>query len=281
MSILIQGSDEWLQMRKSKIGASDASAILGISPWKSALKLWEEKLSMTTQTFKSSSMQRGIDLEPMARELFTAKTGIEINADVRFSNKYEWMMASLDGIDVKNSHIVEIKCPNSKDHSIAVSGKIPDHYYPQLQHQMAVCEVDEMFYFSFDGFDGVIVKVKRDDEYIENLIQKEQEFYECMINRTPPKSSEINYQERHDDEWMKYASKWKSLNESIKQLDKEEKIVREKLIELSGESSSRGQGISLCRVERKGTIDYSAIPQLKNVDLEKYRKPSSLQWRIL
>ena len=36
---------DWLQVRRSGIGGSDAAAALGLSPWKSALELWQEKVS--------------------------------------------------------------------------------------------------------------------------------------------------------------------------------------------------------------------------------------------
>ena len=56
--------------------------------------------------------------------------------------------------------------------------------------------------------------------------------------------------------------------------------LRKQLIFLSGESNSRGSGISLCQVVRKGNVDYAKIPELKGIDLEKYRKGSISSWRI-
>lgn len=186
MPALVQQSEEWLLLRKSKIGASDASTIMGVNPWKTKYQLWEEKISDTITTIKSERMQRGLDLEEMARELFTIKTGLVVQPDVRFSNNYEWMMASLDGIDVTNSHIVEIKCPGKRDHATAISGQIPEHYYPQLQHQMEVCNVDKMFYFSFDGLNGVIIEVDKNEDYIAELIEEERKFFHYMITKQPP-----------------------------------------------------------------------------------------------
>jgi hypothetical protein len=70
------------------------------------------------------------------------------------------------------------------------------------------------------------------------------------------------------------------LTESIKELQKQEEELRKELIFLSGESNSKGAGISLCQVVRKGSVDYSKIPELKEVDLDKYRKDSISSWRI-
>src|SRR5215472_18741668 len=116
MSVYIQGSEAWHKLRKSKITATDAPVIMGVNPWTTPYQRWQEKTCESISDRKTEAMQRGIDLEPIARDLFSLKTGIELipkddPKNVIISNKNEWMMASLDGIDVTNSHIVEIKCP--------------------------------------------------------------------------------------------------------------------------------------------------------------------------
>jgi hypothetical protein len=136
------------------------------------------------------------------------------------------------------------------------------------------------FYYSFDGNDGITLTVKRDDEYIAKMITEEKKFYDCLINKTPPESSENDYIEREDELWNQCALQWKSVTEQIEFLEKEEDQLRKQLIFLSGDSNTRGCGISLCKIERKGAVDYSRIPELKGIDLDKYRKESSKSWRI-
>jgi len=270
---LQQGSAEWLAFRKNKISATDCAAILGVSPWKTPLQLYNEKISDDAPMQPNERMQRGIDLEPIARNLFEIKTGIAMIPRVVVK---DWAMASLDGMS-SDGQILEIKCSGEKDHAIALTGKVPDHYYPQLQHQMYVCDVEKMYYFSFDGFDGVIVEVKKDNEYIQKMIVEEKKFYDCLQNRTPPES---DYVERNDYEWIDTAYRWKEVTKQIKALEKEEQMLRDSLIRLGGESNCRGAGISLCQIHRQGNIDYKQIAELNGVDLEKYRKPDSISWRI-
>lgn len=273
----IQGTHEWLELRKTKITATDASIIMGASHWKTKTQLYQEKTSNAIPMFANEKMQRGLDLEPIARDLFTVKTGIKLSPKVVVK---EWAMASLDGVDSTGKIIVEIKCPGSTDHATAVSGKVPDHYYPQLQHQMYVCNVDKMYYFSFDGADGVILEVVKNAEYLEKMLIEEMKFYQCLQSRTPPEPSENDYIERTDHLWVEVASRWKFVTERIKELEKEEEELRQQLISLTGDYNTRGSGISLCQIQRKGNVDYSKIPELRTVDLEKYRKPASLNWRI-
>ena len=277
----MQGTPEWLALRKTKITATDAAVILGANPWKTRMELYLEKISKDVKPlYINEAMQRGIDLEPIARELFNLKTGWNMQPEVMLN---DWAMASLDGRDADIGAIVEIKCPSNKDHTLALNGCIPDHYYPQLQHQMWIAGTSFAYYFSFDGADGVIVKVKRDEDFIQKMIEEEYRFYLCIQNKTPPEYQPGDYIERNDEIWEQVASKWKSLQANIKELEKEEEETRRQLIFLSGESNTKGAGISLCQVTRKGTVDYpTMLKQLAVEDsfVEKFRKAPTTSWRI-
>jgi putative phage-type endonuclease len=179
-----QGSKAWHELRKSKITATDAPVIMGASPWKTKHQLYYEKTESGYEIVINERMQRGLDLEPIARETFIFSTGTFVAPAVVVK---DWAMASLDGITKDGSYIIEIKCPGEKYHAIALQGKVPDHYYPQLQHQMYVTDLKEAGYVSFDGKDFVCVKVQRDDAYIERMVEEEKKFYECLVNRIQPK----------------------------------------------------------------------------------------------
>lgn len=178
-----QGSKAWLKLRKSHITATDANVIMGVSPWKTLMELYNEKISDEPPEEPNERMKRGIGLEPTARNIFILETGIYVEPKVY---KKDWALASLDGISEDEKVIVEIKCPGQKDHSIAMDGKIPDHYYPQIQHQIYVTGVDMAYYFSFDGSESVLVEVERNEPYIQEMIKKEEAFYQCLINKIPP-----------------------------------------------------------------------------------------------
>jgi putative phage-type endonuclease len=182
---ITQGSDEWLRFRRSHIGASDAVTIMGLSPWKSSLQLFEEKLFQFEQE-ENQYMKRGKDLEEAARESFEEKLGIQVFPMVFESLEFPWMAASMDGISMDYKIGVEIKVPGKTDQKKAREGKIPPKYIPQLQHQIFVCELQMIYYFSFDGEEGVILEVKRDDEYIAKLIDKEKEFWHSLTELKLP-----------------------------------------------------------------------------------------------
>ena len=175
-----QNTPEWLEARKDHLGASDAPVVMGVSPWTTIYQLWEEKARLREPKKKTKSMDRGIELEPIAREEFIKMTGIFVEPEVLFHAENKFMMASLDGLSQDKKYALEIKYPGEKDHAIALKNMIPEHYFPQLQHQLEVCGLEMIFYFSFNGSSGKIVEVHRDDAYIKNLIEEEKSFWKCV-----------------------------------------------------------------------------------------------------
>ncbi len=277
---LQQQTEEWLNFRKNKIGASDAPIIMGVSPWSTPYQLWEEKIGVKKGKIVTAKMKRGIDNEEAARKRFTEKTGISVSPKVMAHPGYEWMIASLDGIDQEEKNIVEIKCAGREDHLLAMNGQIPDKYYPQLQHQMEVCGLDMAYYFSFDGKDGIYLECQRNSKYIKKMIEMEQEFFRCMQDFVAPKLTDMDYLIKNDEMWSECAKEWLENQKQLNNLEKKDKELREKLVLMCDGRNSCGEGIQVSKVVRKGNIDYSLIPHLKNVNFDSYRKEPIECWKI-
>jgi putative phage-type endonuclease len=160
---------------------------MGISPFKTYEDLMNEK-NHGFEQHVNQYMQRGIDLEPIALKAFESETGLLMFPCVG-EHENGWMAASFDGMTLEEDVILEIKCAGKKDHQLALDGIIPTKYVPQLQHQLYVCGLSVVFYYSFDGQTGKIIEVKRDDAYIEIMIEKEKQFWESL------KKSKINYRD--------------------------------------------------------------------------------------
>lgn len=180
-----QRSRQWLEWRRTKITAGDAPVIMGVSPYKKIDKLYDEKIRCY-ETNTTQYMQRGIDLEPIALKAFEKATGLIMFPAVGVHEELDWMAASFDGMTIDGEAIVEIKCPGRRDHNDAAMGGVPFKYYPQLQHQIHVAGLDRAYYFSFDGVSGITLEVPRDDDFIEKMIAKEFEFWNCLRTFTPP-----------------------------------------------------------------------------------------------
>lgn len=257
-----QGTPEWLEFRKNKIGASDAPIIMGVSPWKSINALWEEKVGLKSPPSSNFHQERGLSLENAARQYFFLMTGYEIFPKVCISKNHDWMIASLDGLSKDESVLVEIKCPGEKDHTSALRGVIPEKYYPQLQHQLEVTGLDKGYYLSFDGQYGKIIIFERDQDYIDRMIEKEYEFYQCMINFIPPpKPKSIK-----DVRWENAALLLRSIKKKQKELIIQEEIIKVSLIDLAKGEEAEAHGLKLTKYVRKGSVEYQMILQELNLE---------------
>jgi predicted phage-related endonuclease len=188
------------------------------------------------------------------------------------SDEYEFMMASMDGLSSDNKFGVEIKRANKIDHEMCMDGVVPEKYYPQIQKQALVCKLPMIFYFSFNGKSGKILEVKRDDDYINKIIQEEIKFFDLITNLESPSLSDRDYEERDDYEWNWCASQWIQVERKIKELEQEKEVIRKQLIHCAGDKNVKGYGVTLSKHLRRGTVDYKMIPEIQNVNLDKYRK---------
>lgn len=266
-----QDTPEWLEFRKNHIGASDAPIIMRDSPWTTPYQLWQEKTALALKEKKMTpAMKRGKELEPMARQKFIEKTGIEVVDVVCQHDSLSWMGASMDGLSSDNKTAVELKCSNAVDHLGAVNKMVPVKYRAQLQHQMYVLELDHMYYGSFDGSDLALVIVDRDEKYLKELLLKEKEFWKRIEDFQSPEmvaaDKKINY--RNDPLWIETAEKYQKCLEASQEMD----ILRQQLIEMCEDNDiTEGAGIKVTRRTEKGRIIYSKIPEIANLDLDKYR----------
>ena len=274
-----QGSQQWLSLRKHYVGSSDAASVMGVSKWSTEYQAWCEKLNLLPPKAENSPMTRGKELEPIARDLFEQITGIRMTPKVFVK---DFMIASMDGVTNDNSIAVEIKCPNRNDHDLSLREMVPPHYFPQLQHQMMVLNIPEMYYFSYYHPTTEVrpFLVKRDEEYCEKLLDKERQFWNYVRTLESPPLSDRDYIERTDDAWVSKSLEWQIINRKMKNLEVIEDELRKELIEMAQGHNCKGAGLKISSSSRRGNIDYASIPELKNLDLEKYRKPKSVVWRL-
>lgn len=284
------GSNEWKDWRRERIGASDSATILGISPFKDLYSLCEEKI-LKKDPFINKAMKRGTDREQEALNWAENELGIDLESRIVIHPEIEWKYATMDGISVLGDVAIEIKWANAKVHAEAKKGKVIDYYYPQVQSQMACCDLEMMYFLSCREEDGVadfcLIEVKRDDRFIKKMIEQETYVYETYIlpKIMPEKEGEKETHEKTDDEFMFdiLMEQQCKLGEDISFLEtlkKQREDIRLQLIELSKGKNIKSSRFKMSKKSVKGTIDYSIIPQLQGVDLESYRKESKEQWKF-
>lgn len=144
--------DAWLNARKA-IGGSDAACILGMNPWKTNVELYLEKTGQREPEDISDKelVKYGTDAEAPLRRLF-ALDHPDLKVHYRRFNmwtndRYPWAHASLDGwLTDKDGRlgVLEIKTTNimNSRQKEQWHNKIPDNYYIQVLHCMAITEAD-------------------------------------------------------------------------------------------------------------------------------------------
>ena len=282
MTLATLSRDEWLKLRKNYIGASDAPVIMnGFHFGRTPYQLWEEKLGFGKETKDNFAMQIGRLREEPARQAYEKLTGNLVAPEMVFHKEKKFMMASLDGLSFNGDIAVEIKNVGQEDHALAKSGKIPEKYYPQLQHQLACIGHEMIHYFSYLNGEGVIVEVGRDHHYLETLYEKEAKFWDNVTGLVAPALTARDYRDMSSEaEWNERAKQFVARQKMLKELEEQHDADKAWFIEQCEDQSSEGAGVRAIRVISKGLVDYKAIPELKGVDLEPYRKKPRESWRV-
>jgi len=83
-----------------------------------------------------------------------------------------------------------------------------------------------------------------------------------------------------NEEWVRVAHEAFEMARLRRHYEKLEAMHLETLKKLSNNQNSVGSIYRFMQIERKGTIDYASIPELKLIDLEKYRKEPSVSWKL-
>jgi putative phage-type endonuclease len=178
-----QGSPEWFAARSGKVTASRVADVLskvkdgesaGRKNYKADL-IVERLTGQKTAGFTNAAMLWGIDTEPQARAAYEAATGNFVN-EVAFVDHPTIVNfgCSPDGL-VGDDGMIEIKCPNTATHLEYIEADTPPKkYFIQMQAQMSVTGRQWCDFVSFDpglpdGLELLIVRVNRDDKYIEMM----------------------------------------------------------------------------------------------------------------
>ena len=172
--------EDWLRYRKCGITGTDAGAILGLNPYRSAFQVYHDKISDTTENIDNEAMRQGRDLEDYVAQRFTEATGLKIrraNA-IYQSEEHPLLLADFDRLIVGQKAGLECKTVSPFSADKWADGKIPAHYLAQVDHYLAVSGFDCWYVAALIfGRELVIHKIVTDKQVISDLIDKEERFW--------------------------------------------------------------------------------------------------------
>lgn len=205
---------EWHGIRNKHIGGSDCSIIMGYNQYKTPVDLWREKTGKVKPQDLSDNeaIKRGVKSENLLIEHFEINNpnyNVSKLEKTLISLKYPFMCANLDGV-LENSNgsygVLEIKTttcftPNQyydvwiqkDENNKYTKNDIPLHYWLQIQHYLAVTGWEYAILYAdikldFQGGKHILQKYicTRNDEAIKEIIEKEIEFNNYVINDIEP-----------------------------------------------------------------------------------------------
>ena len=160
---LQQGTPDWHQHRAKALNASDAPAMLGISPYKSRADLVQERATGVTPEVTPAQQRifdRGHAIEALARPLAEAILGDDLSPCVGMLDGYS---ASFDGITFDGETAWECKTLNdalreampipNQIHDADFGARLPEHYRAQMEQQAMVSECKRIL-FTAASFDA-------------------------------------------------------------------------------------------------------------------------------
>jgi putative phage-type endonuclease len=144
-----QRTPEWYAVRRGLLTASDAASALDVKPYASyrgsaRAELLRKKVE--NAPLNNMFVAHGQRYEDEARDWAAAALG-EVVMDVGLVRHatLPWLAASPDGVTC-TGRLLEIKCPLKR---AIQPGRVPEHYVPQVQVQMEVCDVDQTIFVQY------------------------------------------------------------------------------------------------------------------------------------
>lgn len=186
--------EEWKRERMKGIGGSDVAAILGISRWKSAIRVYLEKIGEAPEEETNEAMEIGKRIEDFIADLFKEKTGLHVarcNAILQ-SSKYPWMIANVDrevyDPETDSWGILELKNVSQYMQKDWEGEEIPTEAYVQLQHYLIVTGRTWGYIAGLIG--GKRFEYKKfelDEELADEIVRREEKFWkENVLGGKPP-----------------------------------------------------------------------------------------------
>ena len=268
---------EWETIRKIGIGGSDAAALMGLSPYRTAQECYHDKIATQYVINKPDKGQEfifsyGHKLEPLVIEEFCRRTGAVQIPETRMFAKRDmpYITANIDGILKLPSDelvIFEAKTTTNFNRSAWEDGHVPVQYMPQCRQYLAVLD-DPRITRAFIGCiygntpaDWACSCVLREKEPEEELLEAETEFWTdyVLTNTEPDPSGDPD----KDIEIIRRQSGYADKNLPAMELATKDKRIIETYIELEAERKALSAKIDGIK-SRQAQLSIDIIKELGN-----------------
>lgn len=276
--------EEWLAARKNGIGGSESAAVLGASPFQSAYQLWALKTGWIKEGsgIRQDNADIGHAIEPVAAQLFSARTGWEVvnMGDFCIATDERWphLFATHDVFTEDSDRglgVVEIKAVSGGASAQWRDGP-PLYYQIQIQQEMLIAGATwGAFAVLFGGpsWRFAIFPQEFHDGFADRLIRDTDQFWQRVLNQDPP---DVDHSEHTT--WALRQKYFKEEPKSVIELGVDfESIDRERqtLVSLAGQVKKRKTLLDNLIRAKMGTAEVGLIdgrPVFKNASTSQGRR---------
>jgi putative phage-type endonuclease len=294
-----QTREEWLALRTTGVGASDAPVVLGISPYQSALALWAQKTGQVADSpVEEERMRWGRLLEPLIRAEYGERTGRRVLYPGPWttlrSTTRPWMLASVDGIvagDPEGPGILECKCSErglGLDEDSNGGPPVlepPEHWVVQVQHAMDVVGAQWAEIAVLIGGARLVIlpRIARSEAFLEPLRMAEQGFYTRVTQKIRPEVDHteltklalaILYPTHRPDSYVDVDPRW------LAKLDNEMESAKADAKDAEGRCTAVGNALKAVIGEHEGLRGGGLTYSWKSQARAAYTVPAGVQ-RVL
>lgn len=169
-----QRSPEWFSVRLGRFTGSRFAALMSTGKERENLirdVAWERFTAKPVETYTNAAMQRGVELEPEARDWYSFARDVRVHEFAFIVHPvHDFVGVSPDGL-VGDDGLLEIKCPGHRAHLETLERrKVPSQYRWQVQGQLWVTGRRWLDFLSYHpDHEGVIVRVGPDPRAFEQL----------------------------------------------------------------------------------------------------------------
>lgn len=172
--------------RTKYLGGSDIAAILGISPWKTAVDLWLDKIQPPREDgHNAAAKRRGSRLEPYIADMIEQEHGLAIaRRNERYIDPEVPFFACEIDAETTGGDNVEIKAVHpfkAREWGTEDSDELPIHYVAQTQWGLGITGRDRCHVFALIGDELRRYMVERDDETISAMRDRAAAFWREFV----------------------------------------------------------------------------------------------------
>lgn len=278
---LEQGSQEWLDYRVEKVGASEVANLFGENPFTKANDQTKYLLGLKlgfNNIFTNAAMRAGNDNEDAIIEYVEKAYDIVTQPLIGNVGK---LSASFDGITMDQDLVVEVKYSDHTYNHIQKEQRPPEHYYLQVQQQLLVSGAEKAVFAAMNTKTREVemCEVLPCPDTIYEIKKRVDEFFVLMDSKSW-KEDDFN-EDREDLDWLAAVEEYKEAKALETAAKAAMTAAKKSLIALSDGMRSSGGGATVYPVKGRESINYKQVIIDNDLEIDdKYKKTGAPSWSV-